>query len=79
MTGKEIYNSLIEKRDFSGSKSDEYAQLLETLYFSINEELFPMLEKAEKLNKKLSISNSLEKEGISVEVSGYITDDVIFV
>ncbi len=79
MTGKDIYKAHIEKRDFSGSKSDEYAQLLETLYFSINEKLFPLLEKAEELNKELSISNPLEEEGISIEVLGYTVDDIIFI
>lgn len=35
MTGEEIYNNLISKRDYSGSEADEYAQLLSSIYIEL--------------------------------------------
>ncbi len=79
MDGKEIYEEQLKKRDFSGSKSDEYAQLLQTLYFSVHDKLFLLLEQAERKNKKLSISNKAESNGFSIEAGGYSVDDIIFI
>jgi hypothetical protein len=55
MTGKEIFYSYTQKRDYTGSKTDEYAQLLETIIFHIGNEIFNLLEKAESEGKKLKV------------------------
>jgi len=71
MSGKKLYNQYTSKRDYSGNKADEYAQLLETIRFHIGSAIFPLLETAEKDNKQLS----LKDEGILVDE--YSIDDVI--
>lgn len=40
----------------------EYRQLLETIYLQHPDDFFPLLENAEKNNKKLSLSDSLVNE-----------------
>lgn len=55
MKGKELYNQYTSKRNYSGSKADEYAQLLETIRFHIGDAIFTLLETAEAENKQLRI------------------------
>lgn len=57
MTGKEIY-----LRDYS--PNDEYSKLLAFLHLNMGEDLFPILEKAEVLGKKLLYDESKVPEGI---------------
>ena len=71
MSGEKLYNQYTSKRDYSGSKADEYAQLLETIRFHLGAEIFPLLETAKKNNKQLS----LKDEGVLVDE--YSIDDVI--
>ena len=78
MTGEEIYNDLISKRDYSGSKADEYAQFLVTLFFHLKEEeLFPLLEKAHAENKTLALKSSAEDS--TVLVDEYTIEDITLV
>lgn len=60
MTGKELFKSYTSKRDYTGSKSDEYAQLLVTIMFHIGNEIFDLLEKAESEGKKLEVLDLTE-------------------
>jgi hypothetical protein len=60
MTGKELFIQYTSKRDYTGSKTDEYAQLLETIMFHIGNEIFDLLEKAEKEEKKLKVLDLTE-------------------
>jgi hypothetical protein len=60
MTGKELFTLYASKRDYTGSKADEYAQLLNTIMFNIGNELFDLLEKAEKQSKKLQVLDLTE-------------------
>ena len=71
MDGMKLFNHYTSKRDYSGSKADEYAQLLETIRFHIGNDIFPLLEKAETENKKISIKDS------DALVDEYSIDDVI--
>ena len=64
MKGEDLYKSLIAKRDYSGSKADQYAQLLKTIHQHIGERLYRFLEKAEKEDKKLKITYP---EGVMVD------------
>lgn len=75
MSGKNLYNNYISKRDFSGSKPDEYAQLLTTLFFQIGDPLFVLLETAEAENKTLAINPELENSEILVDE--YSIEDII--
>jgi hypothetical protein len=61
MTGKEIFDRYTSKRDYTGSKPDEYAQLLQTIMFHIGIEIFDLLEKAESEGKKLEVLDLTEK------------------
>jgi len=72
MNGENLYNQYTSKRDYSGSKADEYAQLLETIRFHIGTAVYSLLETAEADNKQLS----LKDEGVLVDE--YSIDDVIF-
>lgn len=74
MSGVELYNNYLDKRDFSGSPEDQYAQLLVTIYFNIYNEIFHLLEKAEAENKRLS----LDEKG-DLELSEYTVEDIILV
>ncbi len=73
MTGKEIFYKHLDKRNYSGSKADIYAQLLFTIFLHINSEIFPLLEQAEKTGKKLAI---IEYENLHCEI---MVTDIIFV
>lgn len=59
MTGQELYHKYVNLRDCTGSKEDKYAQFLETLFLNIREDLYPLLEKAEKQSKRLALSDEL--------------------
>lgn len=71
MNGQELYNQYTSKRNYSGNKADEYAQLLETIRFHVGDAIFPLLETAESENKQLSIK---EQGGL---VDEYSTADII--
>lgn len=60
--GEELYNKL-SQRDYSGSKSDNYAQLLQTLFLHLaasNEltKFFNLLDRAKIENKQISVIES---------------------
>ena len=71
--GFELYKQL-SKRDYSGSESDQYAQLVGTLFSHFKSDLFPLLEKAEKEGKKLVLKSP---EGVFI--SHYTQEHVSFV
>lgn len=73
MNGKELYTDLVSKRDFSGSETDSYAQLLQTIYHNIGSKIFPLLEKAQKENKKLSIKEFSSE----ILVDEFSTSDIV--
>lgn len=54
MIGEQLFESKT-KRDFTGSEEDEYAQDLMTIFSHIGTDLFPLLEEAEKTQKKVRI------------------------
>lgn len=60
MTGKELFDHYTSKRDYTGSKTDEYAQLLATIMFHIGTDIFDLLEKAESEGKKLEVLDLTE-------------------
>lgn len=68
MLGKTLFNKYASKRDFSGSAQDEYAQLLETLQLALPNDIYSLLEKADKQNKSLSVKET-ESEGFSPEIT----------
>lgn len=69
MTGIELYKKYTAKRDFSGSASDEYAQLLQTIILQIDDAIFKLLEKAESLGKKLSIKEDSSEIPFGTEIT----------
>ncbi|REC50816.1 hypothetical protein DRF62_18660 [Chryseobacterium piscium] len=61
MEGERIYKKL-SKRDHTGSNSDKYAQLLQTIFLHLsgNNEIkmfYELLDRAQKQNKLLSIDD----------------------
>jgi len=56
MNGKELYLKYVSQRDYSGSEADKYAQLLQTVFYQIDADIFPLLEKAENEEKKLTVT-----------------------
>lgn len=72
MTGRELFTHLtlsIEK--------DEYAQTLMTIWTHIGDEIFPLLEKADKEGKKLDVKAVIAgSEYLQDELT---TDDIILV
>lgn len=75
MEGKELYQLLTSKRDYSGSNADEYAQLLTTLFYHVGQDLFPLLESAHKDSKFLALKPEISNGGILVDE--YTLDDII--
>lgn len=74
MKGKDLFQQYTSKRDYSGSKADEYAQLLLTIFTHIHEAIYPLLEKAEADNKKLSLK---EPSLGLITFDEYSTEDII--
>jgi len=64
MTGKELFEKYTALRDFSGSEDDEYAQLLQTIFYQIGNDFFPLLEKAEAEGKKIDVVNPFKDTSI---------------
>ncbi len=63
-------------RDFSGSEDDLYAQLLMTIFYHIQEDIFPLLVQAEGEGKRLAIREVTEEElGLQDEIS--VTDVIL--
>lgn len=62
MDGIKLYKEL-SKRDYSGSESDSYAQLLRTLFFNVQDNLFPILKSAHDQGKKLRLKNESLQNG----------------
>jgi hypothetical protein len=60
MNGKQLFTLYTSKRDYTGSKADEYAQLLETIILHIDNKIFDLLEKAESEGKKLQVLDLTE-------------------
>lgn len=56
----------LPERDYSGSKEDQYAQWISTVFFSIGsvhaDEFIKLLEDAKKQGKKISIINEQADE-----------------
>ncbi|MBP4139637.1 hypothetical protein [Flavobacterium geliluteum] len=77
MEGKDLYNSLVSKRDFSGNTADEYAQFLMTLFFHLGTDLFPLLESAKKESKVLSLKTELSNGNVLVD--DYSVEDIILI
>ncbi len=55
MTGQELFELYISKRDYSGSEEDRYVETLRTIWSNIFYKLYPLLEDAEAQGKKLDI------------------------
>ena len=60
MIGNELFKDYTSKRDYTGSKADVYAQLLQTIMFHIGDEIYSLLELAEKEGKKLKVLDITE-------------------
>jgi hypothetical protein len=73
MDGQQLYDKYTA-RDFSGSIDDQYAQDLQTIFSNIKGEIFPLLETAEKENKRLCIN--MPDDGLwdefSVDAVGFV-------
>lgn len=76
MNGNDLLSQYTSKRDYSNSPSDQYAQLLETIFFHIGKELFKLLEKAEKESKKLEVLD-LTENGTILRDEIQLTDIIL--
>lgn len=77
MEGRQLYQYLIEKRDYSGNADDEYAQLLITLFCHIGQDLYLYLESAHKISKKLALKPEITNSEVLIDE--YTTADIILV
>lgn len=64
--GETLFKKL-SVRDYSGSPADEYAQTLQTIFFHLSlsnqqNDFYKLLEKAEKENKKIIVTDSSADE-----------------
>ncbi len=75
MNGKEIFEHYTSFRDHSGSEQDEYAQLLETLFVHLLDDLFNLLEQAEQQGKVLA----LNEDYLDDYLDEYTTSDVLLI
>lgn len=66
MTGEEIYNEILKKRDYSGSEEDKYAQDVETMRSRIDYEqlnaFYKLLEEAKSKGKKIAYKSPYEDD-----------------
>ena len=53
LTGQELFDIYL-------SRNDEYSSILLTAYVEIGDDLFPLLEKAERLGKKVTLIQDLD-------------------
>lgn len=77
MTGREIFDSYLENRNFSGDSDDQYAQLLQTIWGHILDKIYPLLEEAERSGKRLGIREVQEEEMYLLDE--ICVEDVVFV
>lgn len=68
MTGKELFDKYTEPRD-------DYARLLLTLRLNLDDQLYRLLEQAEKAGKRLDVTQEPDDH----MRDEYTLDDVIFV
>ena len=73
MKGIDLYKKL-SIRDYTNSEKDQYAQLLQTLFYHLKEELFPLLEEAHLKGKQLSVTNQKDK---TIYIDNQSVKDVI--
>lgn len=74
MKGIDLFLYCVEKK-YNSEKNREYSQTLYTLSIHLGEDFFPLLEKAERENKRLFIKDNPELE-INDQ---YLVEDVLFV
>jgi hypothetical protein len=77
MKGKELLDYYTNKRDFTGSNDDNYAQELMTIYSNIGEQIFHLLEQAEIEAKKLAVKKA--PKGLEFRQDFITIDDIILV
>lgn len=77
MKGKELLDYYTNKRDFTGSTDDNYAQELMTIYSNIGEQIFHLLEKAEIEGKKLDVKKATK--GLEFRQDFITIDDIILI
>ena len=77
MTGEEIFKYYLKKRNFTGEPHDQYAQLLQTIFGNIFEEIYPLLQEAERQGKRLAI-REVPKDQMFL-MDEICVSDVIFV
>jgi len=64
MDGRELFEKYTSLRDYTESGADRYAQLLQTVFGHIEEELYPILERAEAEGKRIGISHPFDGTGV---------------
>lgn len=68
MDGKQLLESFMAKRDFSGSPEDQYAVLLSSIVFHCSGfDIYAALESAESSNKKLFIEYPESTNNLLIE------------
>lgn len=77
MNGQQLFENYRKDRDYSGSPSDQYAQLLQTVFHHIGTDIFNLLEKAEAEGKRIDVKNPFEDSQIHWDEIN--PQDVIFV
>lgn len=77
MTGREIFDSYLENRNYSGDSDDQYAQLLQTIWGHILDKIYPLLEEAERRGQRLGIREVPEAEMFLLDE--ICVEDVVFV
>jgi hypothetical protein len=65
MKGKKIFENITKKRDLSNNSNNNYAQLLQTIFFELSakgqtEDFYNLLELAETQSKKLTLKEETE-------------------
>lgn len=66
MNGKDLFNKYIQDKG-------EYAKTILAIYYSLGNEVYTLLEEAEKNNKRLKINTNFNKSGVDEMSVGDIT------
>lgn len=82
MTGEQLYQSLISKRDYSGNTEDKYAQELQTIFTNLflqnqSEQFYELLQAAQEQQKRLLISPAYLALQQEIFIDEITVDDLV--
>jgi len=76
MTGLEIFDFYLNIKNLKNAKDREYSQLLLTIVGSLGESIYPLLEEAHGIGKRLNVVQNLEED---ICIDYIMVEEIVFV